>query len=1062
MAAAAEDGRAARTFALAPAELTRVIEERDYVWVGDHGGTAGVARELQSSAETGLAGDEIAAGFSARIEAYGPNRFKYPPPKGFLRLIAEAFKDVTIIILCVAAVVSLIIGLALPDKREHFGYLEGVAIVIVVLVVVLVQACIDRQKEKKFRQLNSVKDNYDVLVKRAGNTFGVLADDVLVGDVVKLSAGDKVPADALLIEGTIKTNESAMTGEVIDVSKDLLKDPFILSGTTVSEGVAHVLLIAVGENSQWGVILSGLIVEPESTPLQDRLDHLAWTIGKYGIIIAVLTFFVSLFRWIGRSASSGSWEFTEVLKFFIDAVTIVVVAIPEGLPLAITLGLAFAMRKMMKDKNLVRRLEACETMGSATQLNADKTGTLTQNRMTVVEADWGGHHFEYGPAKEGAQSPDEGVISDEFRSLVATNVSVNSQANLHVTADGIVEHLGSKTECALLQLIKVWGLDYKSLRAEHKTSRIYMFDSTKKSMSSCENLQFGKTRLHTKGAPEMVVERCTRKLAADGTTVHDLDKEGRLKIVAMVDGMASRGLRTLLMCYRDVEHDSTDEEFWEEPPEHEMTFLGVVGIKDPIRPETREAVRLLKGAGVTVRMVTGDNALTARFIAKETGILDDDGIVMEGPEFRKLNEAEMDAVAIKIQVLARSTPNDKLTLVRAHKKLGEVVAVTGDGTNDAPALKEADVGFALGMAGTEIAKEACDIVIMDDNIQSMSKAVLWGRNVYESIRKFLQFQLVVNIVAVTLNFLSACAGVPLPLSAVPLLWVNMIMDSMGALALATEPPRPQLMDRKPFGRRAPLINRAMYRNIIGISIYQLVVCLVLQYAGGRIFGLTECLQLEVEAPSYTDCPLTDLKINSIIFNVFVFMQIGSEINSRRIAHTNVFAGIHKSYLFLMIIFITVLIQVAIMLGVAGTNVGVSIGIEKISLAGWGTSVVLGALILPWGALVRMVPLEWCVGPMDEDPTQMSKLETLLRIPKRKLHHVRDEEELEMKTVESEDVDQLEPPKTASEILLAEESAPSAARLRLRVFVHAVAFVNVVSKARVSRSSAVPADDSRDP
>lgn len=364
---------------------------------------------------------------------------------------------------------------------------------------------------------------------------------------------------------------------------------------------------------------------------------------------------------------------------------------------------------------------------------------------------------------------------------------------------------------------------------------------------------------------------------------------------------------------------------------------------------------------------------------------------------------------------------------------------------DGPALKEADVGFALGIAGTEIAKEACDIVILDDNIQSMTKAVLWGRNVYQSIRKFLQFQLVVNVVAVSLNFISACAGQELPLGAVPLLWVNMIMDSMGALALATEPPRPELLQRKPFGRRAPLINRAMYRNIIGMSIYQLIVSLILQYAGADIFGL--------ECASADDCTARDLEIRSIIFNVFVFMQIGSEFNSRRITSKNVFAGIQHSILFIVIITITVLVQVALMIGVGDTRVGDSIGIGRINGAAWGTSLVLGALAVPWGFLVRCVPLEWCYGPTDEDPTEMSKLEKLIHVPKRKppvapdpsessgsdSSKVTGTDETELSTDhQAKDVDDVPHPVGLSPSLV-----------RLRVFVHAVAFVNVVSRGKMS-------------
>eukprot|EP00178_Gracilaria_changii_P023857 TRINITY_DN720_c0_g1_i1.p1 TRINITY_DN720_c0_g1~~TRINITY_DN720_c0_g1_i1.p1 ORF type:complete len:719 (+),score=149.17 TRINITY_DN720_c0_g1_i1:289-2445(+) len=675
---AAELGSAAPHFTVSADELVRIVEERDRRALDLLGGPSGLAEALHSHPQHGLSPDEIAAGTQPRSEHFGMNKFKYPPPKTFFRLVFEAFHDVTIIILSVAAIVSLIIGSAIEENREHFGYLEGIAIVIVVIVVVMVQALIDRQKEKKFRQLNSVKDNYAVQVVRASASTSVDAESILVGDVIKIAAGDKLPADAVLLRGSgLKTNESAMTGEPIDIHKTLDEDVFLLSGTTVSEGVGYALVIAVGERSQWGVILKGLTVEPENTPLQERLDRLAWTIGKLGILFAVLTFAVSLIRWIVDSSRANKWDGTEVLDFFIDAVTIVVVAIPEGLPLAITLGLAFAMRKMMKDNNLVRRLEACETMGSATQLNADKTGTLTQNRMTVVEANWYGPFVTY----DETLSPAPDKLSEQYRNLLCTSMALNTQANLQFNASGTVDHLGNKTECALLQLVHSWQRDYHGIRKERDIFRVYMFDSVKKSMSTAERLGNGVIRLHTKGAPELVVKKCTYKLEPDGYTCTALDTAGRQEILSYVRKMASRGLRTLLLAYRDIDHSENDEPFWREAPDVHLTYVGIVGIKDPIRPETREAVRQLKEAGVTVRMVTGDNKLTATFIAKEAGILDPDGLVVEGPEFRAMSRTELDKKALKIQVLARSTPNDKLLLVREHKKLGEVTSVTGDGTN---------------------------------------------------------------------------------------------------------------------------------------------------------------------------------------------------------------------------------------------------------------------------------------------------------------------------------------------------------------------------------------------
>lgn len=676
-----ERGAVPSTFGVSADQLVHLIAERDRQKLHDLGGVPGLCNAVSTDSKRGLSAEQLNEScLQARLNAFGPNVFKYPPPKSFLRLMFDAANDTTIIILCVAAITSLIISLAVKKKRDEFAYLEGLAIVIVVIVVVLVQATVDHRKEAKFRQLNSVKDQYNVQVRRKDNPIALPADQLVVGDIITLAAGDKLPADAIVVSATsLKTNEAAMTGEPIDINKSPDADAFLLSGTTVSEGAGTAIIVAVGEQSQWGVILKALTVNPEDTPLQHRLDTLAKTIGKIGTLFAVLTFIVSIIRWIAYSVQEDNWDGFFVLEAFIDAVTIVVVTIPEGLPLAITLGLAFAMRKMMRDNNMVRRLEACETMGSATQLNADKTGTLTQNRMTVVEAYFLNRHVVYEGTKNDP-NVDE-FMSPKFRDILCESMSVNSQANLDFSDGGLVNHIGNKTECALLQHVHKWNYDYRKIREDHPPFRVYTFDSNKKSMSTAEKLSDGSVRLYTKGAPDILIHACTGELSNDTSSTRPLTKETRAAIMRAVEDMASRGLRTLLLAVRDIRHDLQDEKFWSEAPVEDLAFIGLVGIKDPIRPETRDAIRQLKGAGVTVRMVTGDNALTARFIAEESGILDKDGIIMEGPQFRNLSEAELDRVALRIQVLARSTPNDKLILVRHLKKLGEVTSVTGDGTN---------------------------------------------------------------------------------------------------------------------------------------------------------------------------------------------------------------------------------------------------------------------------------------------------------------------------------------------------------------------------------------------
>ena len=964
----------AMTFELTAAELEEAVTERDKDAIAKAGGHLGIADKLKTDPKLGLCGTELSEeNLTKRKEAFGVNEFEYPPPKSFLQLCRDALDDLTVQILCVAAIISLGIGAGLKKHREEYGYLEGIAIVLVVFVVVFLQAYIDYVKEQKFRQLNSIKDNYAVKVVRNGEVHAVTAGEVLVGDVVELSAGDKIPADGVFLEGSkLRADEAAMTGEPIGIAKSHDKDPFLLSGTTISEGSGRMAVVAVGSNSQWGVILKTLIVEPSSTPLQDRLDVLVVTVGNFGIGAAIATFVASMIRWIVNGSEGEGWDGVEILDYLINSVTIVVVAIPEGLPLAITLGLAFAMRKMMADQNLVRRLEACETMGSATQLNADKTGTLTQNRMTVTDAYLGGTQYDSVPPKD---------ISDEFAALLAESVCVNSDANLAHNENGTIDHIGSKTECALLQMVEdlrtagkgnlpaSTNFAYVAGREKHEVAQRYHFTSARKRMSTAVPMNGG-VRLHVKGASEMVVKLCTKMMQTDGS-VTDFSADDLAAAEKAITAMASTGLRTLCIAYVDL--DTAPGALGEEPPEANLTLLGVAGIKDPIRPETAEAVRLLRQAGVVVRMVTGDNKLTAEAIAREAGILEDgdDGLILEGPVFRKMSQSEKEAVAVKIRVLARSSPADKLTLCNLQKSLGEVVSVTGDGTNDAPALKDADVGFALGIAGTEIAKEACDIVILDDNIASMAKAVLWGRNVFQSIRKFLQFQLVVNVVAVSLNFISAAAGITeLPLAAVPLLWVNMIMDSMGALALATEPPSPHLMERKPFGRSAPLVNREMWRNIVVMSVYQLIVCLVLLFAGQDLLGIDE---------TDGDAHYRTLRVNSVIFNTFVFMQIFSEINSRKITEWNVFEGIQDSPIFCFIIFLTIGTQAAFIEGVGRTVVGPAIGFMNLTGGEWAVCIVIGFCALPVGFIARQLPLDIFPGMTDEEAAAAAMEEKKLAV-----------------------------------------------------------------------------------
>ena len=646
-----------------------------------------------------------------------------------------------------------------------------------------------------------------------------------------------------------------------------------------------------------------------------------------------------------RTGAEKASSFTDIL---IVAITVIVVAVPEGLPLAVTLALAFATTRLLKENNLVRILKACEVMGNATTVCSDKTGTLTTNKMSVVAGTFGPERFEAGDVAAFAQK-----VPKEVRELIVKSIAINSTA-FEGVEDGVPTFIGSKTEMALLNFAKDhFAMDtLTNERANSEIVQLFPFDSNKKCMGAV--IRHGKEyRLFVKGASEIVLDACSS--VADVTTgeISDITGAPKQRLTDTIQTYAQKSLRTIGLTYRDfpswppagtqTSADPSAAEF--DQVFTNMVFSGVVGIQDPVRPGVPEAVAKCQFAGVKVRMVTGDNIITARAIARECGIVsatdEANDIVMEGPEFRKLSDEAMTEILPRLAVLARSSPQDKQILVQKLRSLDETVAVTGDGTNDGPALKAADVGFSMGIAGTEVAKEASSIILMDDNFASIVKALMWGRAVNDAVAKFLQFQLTVNITAVLLTFVSAVSNPDMEsvLTAVQLLWVNLIMDTFAALALATDPPTPAILDRKPAGKRAPLITMNMWKMIIGQAIFQLTVTFILYFAGAQILGYNE---------------EQDLELSTMVFNTFVWMQIFNEFNNRRLDNKfNIFTGIHRNYFFIGINCIMVGAQIAIIF--VG---GQAFSITRIDGVQWAICVVLASLSLPMGVLIRCFPDPW--------------------------------------------------------------------------------------------------------
>ncbi len=878
----------------------------------DFAQTVAAAQALGTDVVRGLDAAQVER---SRIQ-YGGNRLAEVGTRSIASIFYNAITDKTLLILLGAAVLSIVVELVESavhtDHSPH--YLDGIAILCAVAIASLVTTLNEARAAKEFRALSKVRSDVGAKVLREDHVVRISTFDLVVGDIVYFDTGDRLPADGKLLAGVdVQVDQSMLTGESMPVKKTEA-DLELLGGTIVTGGHGRMLLESVGAGSEIGKLQLTLTETEEApTPLQDRLSRLADRIGLFGLLAAVLTFLALAISGFARGTLPMRFALgtgAQLLEFLIVAVTIVVVAVPEGLPLAVTISLAYSVRKMAKAKNLVRKLASCETMGAATCICTDKTGTLTRNRMSVVAARVGGIDIDQGPTP--------GDLSAEDFELFADIASIDSTAFLE-TRDGMEQYVGNPTECALLSLVTKWGVDWRRRRSGAEIVHQYGFTSDRKRMSTL--VRRGREHfLLVKGAPEVVI-------GLSG----DVEPSQREALLAAVNDYSAKGHRTLALAYRRLP-DQPDESFARpEEMERSLSLLAVVAIADPIRPEVRGAIAKIRDAGVDVKIVTGDNPLTARTIAEQVGLIDADAIVMEGVEFREKTDEELLPNLDHLRILARTIPSDKHRLVNLLKRSGQVVAVTGDGTNDAPALKAADVGFAMGLSGTEVAKEASDIVILDDNFASIVVGIQWGRSIFENIRKFIQFQLTVNVVALTTAFLAAVLGFGIPLNTVQLLWVNLIMDTMAALALATEPPGEELFHQPPHGRHAPLITRSMWINIFVMG-------------GLMIAVLFAVMETDWVVPAATPHPA---KL-TFVFNTFVMMQVFNELNARSTRFDRgVFRNLGDSPLFLVVVMTTVAVQ-AVIVQYGGTF------FRTVPLDPdlWMRSLIIGVSILGVGAALR--------------------------------------------------------------------------------------------------------------
>ncbi|XP_009792877.1 putative calcium-transporting ATPase 13, plasma membrane-type [Nicotiana sylvestris] len=924
--------------------LANIVKDKSVDKLANYlGGVHGVATCLKSDTTNGINGD--LEDVSRRHEAFGSNTYRKPPTKSFFIFVWESFKDPTIIILLFCAALSL--GFGIKEHGPKEGWYDGGSIFVAVFLVIAVSSISNFRQNRQFDKLSKVSKNIPVEAVRKGRRQQISIFEIVVGDVISLKIGDQVPADGILIQGhSLQVDESSMTGESDHVEVNLSQNPFLISGTKVVDGYGMMLVTSVGMNTTWGEMMSKISGDSnEQTPLQERLNKLTSSIGKIGLLVAFLVLVVLLVRYFtgntkdenGNKEFNGSKTSTDdvinaVVGIVAAAVTIVVVAIPEGLPLAVTLTLAYSMKRMMADQAMVRKLSACETMGSATTICTDKTGTLTLNKMTVTK-------FFVG--KEHVKAKSQSSISANVLELFHQGVGLNTTGSVFKSSDSgsSFEFSGSPTEKAILSwAVLDLNMDMDQVKRNFNILHVEAFNSEKKKSGIIiKNITDGTIHAHWKGAAEMISRMCSHYYDAEGN-MKTLEKSDKEECDRIIEGMAASSLRCIAFAHKQL--PKTEQEDHEQIhgsiPDSSFILLGFIGLNDPCRPGVKKAVEDCQNAGVNIKMITGDNVFTAKAIATECGIFHpnleaDEGEVIEGEKFRNLTDEERMERVEKIRVMARSSPFDKLLMVQCLRKKGHVVAVTGDGTNDAPALKEADIGLSMGIQGTEVAKESSDIVILDDNFASVVTVLKWGRCVYNNIQKFIQFQLTVNVAALVINFVAAVSAGEVPLTAVQLLWVNLIMDTLGALALATEKPTEELMKKLPVGRTEPLITNIMWRNLMAQALYQIVVLLTFQFKGESIF----CVNKRVN--------------DTLIFNTFVLCQVFNEFNARNLEKKNVFEGIHKNKLFVAIIGITLALQIVMvefLKKFADT--------ERLNWGQWGICVVLAAASWPIGWLVKCI------------------------------------------------------------------------------------------------------------
>ena len=881
----------------------------------------------------GLSPEQVAE--SRRL--HGENILTPPEKTSLWKQFLEKFEDPIIRILLVAWVLSMVIaGVHCwgPEAAGMSAFLEPLGIFFAIMLASCVGFFFEVKANRAFDVLNTVNDDILVTVIRSGKITEVPRRDIVVGDIVILGTGEEVPADGRLLEAvSLQINESTLTGEPL-IGKTTREEDFdkdatypsnvVMRGTTVVDGHGVMEVEKVGDETGYGKVYEGSQIDNNiDTPLQIQLKGLANVISKAGYTIAVVTFVALAGKMIlsGQSYSVMEW-ISHLLNFFMVAVTLIVVSVPEGLPMSVTLSLALSMNRMLKTNNLVRKMHACETMGATTVICTDKTGTLTQNQMQVHETKF----YNLADQKLGA---------DELSKVIQEGIAVNSTANLE-RADGTVKTLGNPTEAALLLWLDAQGVDYLPLREGAEVVSQLTFSTERKYMATVvKSPLLGKKILYVKGAPEIVLAN-SRRVAMEGKTVSV--EAARPAIEQQLLAYQNQAMRTLGFAYQILDDADVDDAPYADgrlKPTVDLTYIGIVAISDPVRKDVPAAVQSCMKAGISVKIVTGDTPGTAREIGRQIGIWkpeDTDRNIITGPAFEALSDEEALDRVLDLKIMCRARPTDKQRLVQLLQQKGAVVAVTGDGTNDAPALKAAQVGLSMG-DGTSVAKEASDITILDNSFSSITRAVMWGRSLYRNIQRFLLFQLTINVAACLIVLLGSLIGTESPLTITQMLWVNLIMDTFAAGALASLPPTERVMNDKPR-RSGPdgdfIITKPMAYRIFSVGIIFVIVLMGLLLHFHSSEGLSA----------------HDL---SWFFSFFVMLQFWNMFNAKAFMDgRSAFADLKECKSFL---FVAALILVGQYLIV--TFGGPMFNVIPLSWKDWGIIIGSSSLVLWVGELARL-------------------------------------------------------------------------------------------------------------